>query len=117
MIHLRELVLAQDILDIAQWEMAYQGAIKLKTVRVVVGETTAVVPEHLTFCFELLTKELFPPDGIKLTVARIPHAGRCSSCYETFFILEAGFVCPKCRSKNVEAISGNELFIKEIEVE
>jgi len=117
MIHLRELVLAQDILDIAQWEMAHHGAIKLKTVRVVVGEATAVDPESLTFCFELLTKELFLPDGIKLTIARIPQAGRCRSCNETFFILEAGFVCPKCRSKNIAAISGNELFIKEIEVE
>jgi hypothetical protein len=33
MIHPREIALAEDILDIAQREMAHQGAIKLKTIR------------------------------------------------------------------------------------
>jgi len=116
MIHPREMALAKDILDIAQREMAYQGAIKLRTVRVAVGEATAMVPERLTFCFELLTKE-FHLDGMKLIIERIPLAFRCRFCNEAFFIPEAGFVCPKCRSKNVAVFSGNELFIKEIEVE
>ena len=116
MIHPREMALAQDILDIAQREMAHQGAIKLRTVRVAVGEATAMVPERLTFCFELLTKK-FPTDKIKLIIERIPLAFRCRFCNEAFFIPEAGFVCPKCRSKNVAVISGNELIIKEIDVE
>lgn len=116
MIHPREMVLAQDILDIAQREMAHHGAIKLRTVRVVVGEATAVVSESLTFFFELLAKE-FNPDGIKLAIEHIPWAGRCRFCCAVFFILEAGSVCPKCRSSNVTGISGNEFLLKEIEVE
>ncbi len=116
MIHPREMALAQDILDIVQREMAYQGAIKLRTVRVVVGEATPMLPERLTFCFELITKE-FPSDRIKLIIERIPLAFRCRFCGATFFIPETGFACPKCRSKNVAVFSGNELFIKEIEVE
>jgi Zn finger protein HypA/HybF involved in hydrogenase expression len=47
----------------------------------------------------------------------LPLAGRCLLCDEDFFILEAGIICPEFRSKNVAAISGNELFIREVEVE
>ena len=116
MIHPREMVFAQDNLDIAQRVMADHGATKLKTVRVVVGEGTAVVTESLTLCFEILTKE-FAPNGVKLTIEHIPWAGRCRLCCTAFFLLEAGFACPDCGSTNVVAISGNEFIVKEIEVE
>lgn len=116
MIHPLEMALAQDILDIAQREMTHHGAIKLRTVRVVIGEAAAMVPERLTCCFELLAKE-FHLDGMNLIIERIPLSFRCRFCGETFFIPEAGFACLKCRSKNVAVFSGNELIIKEIEVE
>ncbi|MBI5606539.1 MAG: hydrogenase maturation nickel metallochaperone HypA [Deltaproteobacteria bacterium] len=108
--------IAQSILDIVEQEMARHGATRVSTIRLVVGEFTAVVPHSLTFCFEIITKDT-PFEGVKLEMEQVPLTGRCSGCGEEFVIKEYRFVCPKCQSQEIETVAGKELFIKEIEAE
>lgn len=113
---MHEMGIAQSILDIVEQEMARHGATRVSTIRLVVGEFTAVVPHSLTFCFEIITKDT-PFEGVKLEMEQVPLTGHCSGCGEEFVIKEYRFVCPKCGSQEIETIAGKELFIKEIEAE
>jgi hydrogenase nickel incorporation protein HypA/HybF len=113
---MHEMAIAQSILDIVEQEMARHGAKKVKTIRLVVGEFTAVVPQSLSFCIEMITKGS-PMEGVQLEIEPVPLTGRCTGCGEEFTIQEYRFVCPKCESKEIEMISGKELFVKEIEVD
>jgi hydrogenase nickel incorporation protein HypA/HybF len=113
---MHEMAIAQSIMDIVEQEMSRHGVTKLSAIRLVVGEFTAVVPQSLSFCFEMITKDT-PLEGVKLEMEQVPLTGRCSGCGEEFAIQEYRFVCPKCESKEIEMIAGKELFVKEIEAE
>jgi hydrogenase nickel incorporation protein HypA/HybF len=113
---MHEMAIAQSIMDIVEQEMARHGATKVSTIRLVVGEFTAVVPQSLSFCIEMITKGT-PLEGVQLEIEPVPLTGRCTGCGEEFAIQEYRFVCPKCESKEIEMIAGKELFVKEIEVD
>jgi hydrogenase nickel incorporation protein HypA/HybF len=113
---MHEMGIAQSILEIVEQEMTRHGATKLTTIRLVVGEFTAVVPESLTFCFEVLTKDT-PFEGVKLEMEKVPLTGRCNLCETEFVVKDYQFICPHCGSNQVETISGKELFVKEIEAQ
>ena len=113
---MHEMAIAQSIIDIVEQEMARHGVTKVKTIRLVVGEFTAVVPDSLSFCLEIITKET-PLEGVEIEMEQVPLTGRCKSCGQEFPIQEYKFICPQCGSKEVEAVAGKELFVKEIEAE
>lgn len=106
-----------DILDILREEMKKNGVAKLKSLRVRVGEMTAVEPGALEFCFETCITDT-PLAGAILDIETVPLAGKCSGCGETFR-LEHYFTtpCPSCGGKASEVVSGRELEIVSMEVE
>jgi hydrogenase nickel incorporation protein HypA/HybF len=111
---MHEMGIAQNILEIVEQEMARHGATRVSIIRLVVGEFTALVPDSLSFCFEIITKGT-PFEGVKLEMEAVPLTGRCGGCGEEFAIKEYRFICPKCGGDRVETIAGKELYIKEIE--
>jgi hydrogenase nickel incorporation protein HypA/HybF len=113
---MHEMSIAQSLINILQEEMAKNGAATLRSVRLSVGEMTAIVPESLSFCFEIITQGT-PFEGAKLLMDRIPLRGYCPKCEETFDIKEFVFICPTCGSTTIETIAGQELSIVEMEVE
>jgi hydrogenase nickel incorporation protein HypA/HybF len=113
---MHEMSIAQSLINILQEEMAKHGAATLRSVRLSVGEMSAIVPESLSFCFEIITQGT-PLEGAKLLMDRIPLRGYCAQCEETFDIKEFVFICPTCGSTSIETIEGQELSIVEMEVE
>ncbi len=103
-------------MDIVEQEMTRHGATRVKIIRLDVGEFTAVVPDSLSFCFEVIIKNT-PLEGVQLEMSPVPLTGRCRSCGEEFRIQDYNFICPKCAAKDIETIAGKELLVREIEVE
>ena len=117
---MHELSLAQSILDIVEQEYeTVTGATRVSLIRLDVGEfNRPVVPDSLSFCFEVITKKTFPSKGSRLELNPVPLTGRCKGCGIGF--QDRGlyfFICPRCESKDIETIAGKELLIKEIEAE
>jgi len=113
---MHEMSIAQSLIHILQEEMVKHGAKTLRSVRLSVGELTAIVPESLYFCFEIIVQGT-PLEGARLLMDRIPLRGYCQQCEETFDIKEFVFVCPTCGNTSIETIEGQELSIVEMEVE
>ena len=113
---MHEMSIVQNLVEIIQEEMAAHHAKTLRSVRLQVGEMSAVVPDALSFCFEVITGGT-GLEGARLLIDMVPLEGACSACGERFRIQDFSFRCPKCGSSAVETVSGRELSIVEIEVD
>jgi hydrogenase nickel incorporation protein HypA/HybF len=113
---MHEMSIAQSLIDILQEEMTRHQATVLKSVRLNVGELSAIVPESLSFCFEVATKDTHM-EGAQLIMDVIPLRGACRDCQHEFDIKDYAFECPKCKGTNIDTLSGQDLSIVEMEVE
>jgi hydrogenase nickel incorporation protein HypA/HybF len=88
--------------------------VPVRRVQVLVGRLSGVVPEALSFCFELAT-EGTTLQGAELEIVSSAGRGRCRECTAEFDTDELIVACP-CGSVNVEVLGGRELLIREVEV-
>ena len=113
---MHEMSIVQSLIQVINEEMLKHDAKTLRSVRLNVGQMTAVVPEALSFCFEVITAgtEL---EGTRLIMDVIPLEGFCRECEKKFKIQDYTFVCPSCESTEIKTIAGQDLSIVEMEVE
>jgi hydrogenase nickel incorporation protein HypA/HybF len=108
--------IAQSLVDILQEEMVRNNANSLKSVKLRIGKLSAIVPEALSFCFEIIVSGT-DMEGADLIMEMIPLRGVCLDCEQPFEIEDFAFSCPHCSSPNIKTISGEDLSIVEMEVE
>jgi hydrogenase nickel incorporation protein HypA/HybF len=113
---LHELGITQSIVEIAERTAHQQQAEKILSVTVEVGSLSGVVPEALEFCFEACTNGTLL-EGATLLIEKIPARARCRSCACEFPLDELLACCPECDSAAGELLSGEELRIKEMEID
>jgi hydrogenase nickel incorporation protein HypA/HybF len=113
---MHEMSIAQSLLDIIKEEMRKHNARVVRSVRLNIGQLSAIVPESLSFCFNVMTSgtEL---EGAKLIMEIIPLRGTCKECRREFEIKNYAFECPFCSSSQIDTIAGQELSIVEMEVD
>ncbi len=113
---MHEMSLVQSILEIVEQEMAKHQVEKLRTIHLAVGRMSAVVPEQLTLCFEILTSNT-PLAGTALAIQWVPLIYHCQDCFQDFPSEDFVSVCRFCGSDRLEIIQGRDLRIESIEVE
>ncbi|HPG41214.1 MAG TPA: hydrogenase maturation nickel metallochaperone HypA [bacterium] len=113
---MHETGIATEIINIINDTMRNRPAVEVRQVRVMIGELTAVLPESLNFAYRALTENTALQNS-RLVITIIPVQAQCRTCYKPFAVQEFTFVCPFCGQSDIDLISGNELYIKEIEVD
>ena len=80
-----------------------------------IGELSSVVPDAVEFCFDICTRDTLL-DGARLVIERIPGQGRCDCGVEsplhTYYD-----PCPACGGFGLTITAGEELRVRELEVE
>jgi len=112
---MHEMSIAQSMIDIIKEEMRKADAGTLRSVHLNIGKMSAIVPDALSFCFEIIT-EGTKMEGARLIIDIIPLKGYCYTCEKEFEIKDYVFACPLCGGTKFNTISGQDLSIKEIEV-
>ncbi|MEW6186571.1 MAG: hydrogenase maturation nickel metallochaperone HypA [Thermodesulfobacteriota bacterium] len=112
---MHEMSLVQNIIDIVEQEMERHGVEQLKAIHLAVGRMSAVVPEQMTLCFEILTSKT-KLAGTALKMRMVPITYQCGACEREFTSEGIVSQCPSCSSENLEMIFGRELKIESIEV-
>jgi hydrogenase nickel incorporation protein HypA/HybF len=87
---------------------------RVHSVKLEVGALCAVVPDAMTFCFDLATEGTVA-DGASLEVAMRPGEARCRNCDTRFELADPILLCP-CGSADVEVLAGRDLKILSMEV-
>lgn len=113
---MHELSIAQSLLDIVLDEAAAHGVKKVLVVGVRVGALTNVVPDSLTFCFDLIKKGTVA-DQAQLKLTTVPLAGVCQDCGAELDMNEPVFSCPHCGLAQIKVTRGQELHIDFIETD
>jgi hydrogenase nickel incorporation protein HypA/HybF len=113
---MHEMGIAQQIIDIASASIpAEMTAVRVERVNLKIGKLSAVVPESLRFCFEIVSQDT-PLAGAELAIEETPIVARCKDCDTRWTIDEPVFTCRRCDSGRLEILSGRELDIVSIEV-
>lgn len=113
---MHEMSIAQSLVEIIKEEMERHDAKVLRSVRLHIGQLSAVVPESLSFCFDVITSGS-EMEGAELVMEMIPLSGSCKKCGQTFAIENYVFLCPHCGSTDIETTAGQGLSIVELEVD
>jgi hydrogenase nickel incorporation protein HypA/HybF len=111
-----EMSIAQSLLEIVLEQSREHRLQQIRVIRLQIGEMAAVVPESLSFCFELLSKDTVA-SGAALEIETLPVVARCAKCRIPFQVEDHMFVCPECGEPTFEMISGRELSLASIEGE
>lgn len=113
---MHELGIAQSIVEIAEENARKQGAKKVLAVTVEVGALSGVMAESLEFCFDACSRETLL-EGSELKIEKVPARARCRACRQDYDLENFYDNCPACNSAASDMLSGEELRIKEMEID
>jgi hydrogenase nickel incorporation protein HypA/HybF len=113
---MHELGITQSIIEICEDNARRNKAQIIRSVTVDIGELSGVVPDSVEFCFEACSKGTLL-EGAKLVINRIPALGRCMECHKECPLELTTFTCPSCSSPALQRIQGDELRVKEMEID
>lgn len=113
---MHEMVLAENMLQIIEEEAAEQSFTQVSTVWMEVGRLSCVEKEALQFCFLAVTDGTIAQQA-KLEIIDIEGWGRCMQCYCEMVLNTLYDACPSCGNYAIKVIAGDEMRIKELEVE
>jgi hydrogenase nickel incorporation protein HypA/HybF len=108
---MHEMALTQSVVDAV---CEHAAGRRVHSVRLEVGALCAVVPDAMTFCFELATEGTVA-DGASLVVDLRPGEARCRTCGAGFELNDLILLCP-CGSADVDVTAGRDLRILSMEV-
>jgi hydrogenase nickel incorporation protein HypA/HybF len=108
---MHEMALTQSLVEAV---CEHAAGRRVHSVKLEVGALCAVVPDAMTFCFDLATEGTVA-DGARLDVDILPGAARCRSCDADFELTDPILLCP-CGSADVEVLAGRDLRILSMEV-
>ncbi|MFI6492535.1 hydrogenase maturation nickel metallochaperone HypA [Streptomyces sp. NPDC050564] len=83
----------------------------VRSVRLQVGELAGVVPDALSFCFELACAGTVL-EGAELVTDAVPGRARCAPCGHEWAVgMPPLLTCPWCGGATTDLLSGRELQI------
>ncbi|HEX3027164.1 MAG TPA: hydrogenase maturation nickel metallochaperone HypA [Clostridia bacterium] len=113
---MHELAMVEGIYTVINEKMKEYDVRKIKQVKLMVGELTGVEDETMKACFEMYVEET-PLEGADLVLIRVPTKVRCRTCGNEYETKIPFAKCAVCGNKNIQIISGKELYIDSLEVE
>jgi hydrogenase nickel incorporation protein HypA/HybF len=110
---LHELSLSSGILETV---LRHADGRKVTGVQLTIGTMRQVVPESLTFYFEIVSRDTVAA-AAELEMEIVPARLRCRSCAREWEPEFADFRCSGCGAADVEVLSGTEFEVESIDVE
>ena len=80
-----------------------------------IGELSSLIPRYIEAVYPAAVDNTFMQDT-KLEIEIMPANARCKNCSKVFKAFDSKGVCPRCGNREIELLSGREIFIKEIAV-
>lgn len=114
---MHELSIALSLVDVACGELTrFSPGTQITAVHVRVGPLAGVVPEALSFSFEIAAQGS-AIEGARLEIERVPLTAWCEGCAAEQPIASIQALrCPVCGGLASEVISGRELQLAALEV-
>ncbi len=113
---MHELSAAQSIVDILLHSLPTENLPRVRRIKVKVGSVCGVVPDSLSFAFEVLVGDTTLHDA-RLEIESVPCRVRCNTCGHTAYSELGLALCAACGTLDARILSGTELEVSEVELQ
>lgn len=113
---MHEMSLAEGIVQLVEDAARAEGCTRVKAVWLEIGQLAAVEKEALHFCFDAVTRDGIA-EGARLEIIDVLGQGWCMKCEGNVPVSALYEPCPVCGSYQIQVTGGNEMRVKELEVE
>jgi hydrogenase nickel incorporation protein HypA/HybF len=113
---MHEMSLAEGVLQLMEEAAHSQGFSRVKAVWLEIGELAGAEKDALRFCFDVVTRDSLAHEA-RLEIVDLPGQGWCMQCAGTVHVARLFDPCPRCGSHQIQVTGGNEMRVKELEVE
>lgn len=110
---MHELGILSNIINSIEELMETENLTVVDTIVLEVGELSGVIPKYIKDCYPAAIYKTKLADT-KLQMDVIEGIGECRECHEKFNVLANDLECPKCKSRNIEPLTGKQFMIKQI---
>lgn len=113
---MHEMSICEGILQVMEEQAATQQFRRVKSVWLEIGPLAGVELEALRFGFDAVTRHSLA-EGARLEIIEMPGTAWCLECSKSVPIRQRFDACPDCGSYQLQITGGDELRIKELEVD
>ncbi|MCG8427511.1 MAG: hydrogenase maturation nickel metallochaperone HypA [Chromatiales bacterium] len=113
---MHEMSICEGILQVLEEQAKEQSFDRIKTVWLEIGQLAGVELEALRFGFDVVTRNSLA-EHAKLEIIELPGQAWCLQCAKTVSVSQRFDACPDCGGYQLQVTQGDELRIKELEVE
>jgi len=113
---MHEMSLCEGILRVIEEQAEAQHYHKVKTVWLEVGALAGVEIDALRFGFDVVMKDSIAQEAA-LEIIDVPGQAWCLPCMKNVAISQRFDACPECGGYQLQVNGGEELRIRELEVE
>ncbi|MFW1676468.1 hydrogenase maturation nickel metallochaperone HypA [Pontibacter sp. JAM-7] len=113
---MHEMSIAEAIIQVLEEQAAAQHYSRVKAVWLEIGPLAMIEPGSLQFCFGAVTQNSLAEAAI-LHIINIPGEALCMQCRKTVPVENRYDACKVCGSRQLQVTQGEEMRIKELEVE
>jgi hydrogenase nickel incorporation protein HypA/HybF len=110
---MHELSITRSVVAIVTEQAAGQ---RVTRVRLEIGRLSAVMPDAIRFCFDICAAGT-PVAGAVLEIDELPGRASCIECDGEVLLDALVGRCPRCGTANLRLTGGQELNIREMEVQ
>lgn len=113
---MHEMSLCEEVLQVIEAEARAQQFLRVRRVRLEVGALACVEPEAMRFSFDAVTRGTLA-QGADLEIIQVAGQAWCLTCACAVAVSQRYEDCPDCGSVLLRLTRGEELRIKNLEVE
>jgi len=113
---MHEMSLCEGVLQILEDNARSQGFGCVKTVWLEIGGLSGVEIEAMRFGFDAVMRGTLA-DNARLEIVEVPGEAWCMQCAKTVPLKHRFDACPDCGSYQLQVTGGEEMKLRELEVE
>ncbi len=113
---MHEMSLCEGVLQVLEEHSRSQGFDRVTAVFLEIGGLSGVEPEAMRFCFDAVTRGTLA-ERAALEIEHVPGQAWCMQCATTVQVNQRFDQCPDCDSYQLQVTGGDEMRIRELEVE
>ncbi len=110
------MALTQSLVELIESEGRKQGFSRVRVVRLEIGALGGVDADAMRFCFDAVARGAIV-EGAELDIHVVPGEGWCLDCAKPVEMYERFGACPHCGRYHVQVSAGDDMRVKELEVE
>lgn len=109
--------LTEGIIRILEDQAKAHGFAKVKTVWLEIGELSSAEPDSMAFCFDAVARSSAVASGARLEIITVPGQAFCLDCGQNVHLAHRADPCPSCGGGVLRVTGGEDMRIKELEVD